>query len=172
MKKNKLYIFIISVLIIIIAILAIIIIKQKNIQKNIQNTNEATQDIAYTEGIDNTISRIVEEPKTYVEISQDGTKKNKSDKMKLEKKVENLVISNISLTSDGNDTIFSADVKNINKYKQQLKLKITLLKEDGTEWITFYGIVSKTEDETTGKISTKISNSDFTNAYDLKITIE
>lgn len=168
MKKNKLYIFIISVLIIIIAILAIIIIKQKNIQ----NTNEATQDIAYTEGIDNTISRIVEEPKTYVEISQDGTKKNKSDKIKLGKKVENLVISNISLTSDGNDTIFSADVKNINKYNQQLKLKITLLKEDGTEWITFYGIVSKTEDETTGKISTKISNSDFTNAYDLKITIE
>ena len=168
MKKNKLYIFIISVLIIIIAILAIIIIKQKNIQ----NTNEATQDIAYTEGIDNTISRIVEEPKTYVEISQDGTKKNKSDKMKLEKKVENLVISNISLTSDGNDTIFSADVKNINKYKQQLKLKITLLKEDGTEWITFYGIVSKTEDETTGKISTKISNSDFTNAYDVKIEID
>ena len=63
-------------------------------------------------------------------------------------------------------------VKNINKYNQQLKLKITLLKEDGTEWMTFNGIVSKTDDETLGKINTKISNSDFTNAYDVKIEID
>ena len=52
------------------------------------------------------------------------------------------------------------------------KKLITLLKEDGTEWMTFNGIVSKTDDETLGKINTKISNSDFTNAYDVKIEID
>ena len=38
--------------------------------------------------------------------------------------------------------------------------------------MTFNGIVSKTDDETLGKINTKISNSDFTNAYDVKIEID
>ena len=165
MKREKIYIFIIIILLIIISILTIII----NKQKERQNTNEATQDIAQEE---NSINRIIEEPKEYVKTLQSGIKKNENDKIKEEKTVQGLIIKNISLTSDGNDTTFSADVKNINKYNQQLKLKITLLKEDGTEWMTFNGIVSKTDDETLGKINTKISNSDFTNAYDVKIEID
>ena len=165
MKREKIYIFIIIILLIIISILTIII----NKQKERQNTNEATQDIAQEE---NSINRIIEEPKEYVKTLQSGIKKNENDKIKEEKTVQGLIIKNISLTSDGNDTTFSADVKNINKYNQQLKLKITLLKEDGTEWMTFNGIVPKTDDETLGKINTKISNSDFTNAYDVKIEID
>ena len=167
MKREKIYIFIIIILLIIISILTIII----NKQKERQNTNEATQDIAQEEN-ENSINRIIEEPKEYVKTLQSGIKKNENDKIKEEKTVQGLIIKNISLTSDGNDTTFSADVKNINKYNQQLKLKITLLKEDGTEWMTFNGIVSKTDDETLGKINTKISNSDFTNAYDVKIEID
>lgn len=166
-KKEKIYILIIIILIIIISILTIII----NKQKERQNTNEATQDIVQEEN-GNSINRIIEEPKEYVKTLQSGIKKNESNNIKTEKTVQGLIIKNISLTSDGNNTTFSADVKNINKYNQQLKLKITLLKEDGTEWMTFNGIVSKTDDETLGKINTKISNSDFTNAYDVKIEID
>lgn len=168
MKREKIYIIIIIILLIIITILTINIIKQKNKE----NINEATQDIAYTEENKNTINRIVEEPKEYVETSQNGTRKNNSNKIISTKTVGNLTISNISLTSDGKDTYFTADVKSTNKLSEGTKLSINLLKEDGSIWITFNGVVSKTDSETTGKINTKISDYDFTNAYDLKITIE
>ena len=168
MKKEKLYILIIIILLVIIAILTITIKKQKDKE----NINEATQDIAQTNEINGVTDRIVEKPKEYVKVTQDGTRKNNSNKITSAKTVGNLTISNISLTSDGKDTYFTADVKSTSKLNGETKLNISLLKEDGSTWITFHGIVSKTDDETIGKINTKISNSDFTNAYDLKITIE
>ena len=164
----KIYILIIIVLLILIAILTIKIKKQKDEE----NIIEAVQDIAQTNELNFVTNKIVEEPKEYVKVTQDGTRKNNSDKITSAKMVGNLIISNISLTSDGKDTFFTADVKSTGKIHEEIKLKITLLKEDGNEWITFYGFVSKADNGTIGKINIKISDADFTNAYDLKIDIE
>ena len=90
MKKEKIYILIIIILIIIISILTIII----NKQKERQNTNEATQDIAQEEN-GNSINRIIEEPKEYVKTLQSGIKKNESNNIKTEKTVQGLIIKNI-----------------------------------------------------------------------------
>lgn len=168
MKREKLYILIIIIMLIIIALLTINIKKQKDKE----NINEATEDIMQTDELNDVINKIVEKPKEYVKVSQDGTRKNNSNKITSAKTVGNLTISNILLTSDGKDTFFTADVKSTSKIKEETRLSITLLKEDGSTWITFDVIVSKTNDETVGKINTKISDSDFTNAYDLKITIK
>lgn len=168
MKKRKKYILVIIILVIIIVILTIKIKKQKNKE----NIIEATQDIAQTNEINGVVNRIVEEPKEYVKVEQGGVRKNISSKIISEKTVKNLTISNISLTSDGKDTFFKADVKSTSKLSGETKLSISLLKEDGSIWITFEGIVSKTNDENIGKINLKISDADFTNAYDLKIDIE
>lgn len=168
MKKEKIYILIIIILLIIIVTLAINIKKQKDKE----NINEATQDIAQINEVNGTTGRTAEEPKEYVKVLQDGTRKNNSNKISETKTVENLTISNISLTSDGKDTYFTADVKSTSKLIEETKLNISLLKEDGSIWITFHGVISKIDDDTTGKINTKISDSDFTNAYDVKIEID
>lgn len=167
MKKGKMYIIII-ILIIIIAIFTINIKKRKNKE----NIIETTQDIARSNEINGMTNIIADEPKEYVKVLQDGTRENKSSKVVEEKTVGNLKINNISLTSDGKDTYLKADVKSTIQLNKETKLSISLIKEDGSRWITFNDIVLKTNDENIGKINLKISDADFTNAYDLKIDIK
>lgn len=128
-------------------------------QKTEQNIIETVKEETKSNVVDN-----------YVIVTEDGTIKNKSNKIAEQKKINNFTVSNISLTSDGKNSYLKADVKSTSKIEDNTTLEFRFLKEDGSELISLFVVVLNTNDETVGKIDTKLSNLDITGAYDLKIT--
>lgn len=148
-KKERKRIFtIIGILLLIIIILLIV----KSITKNDENEGEILTKEAY------------------VEIQEDGTNLNTSNKLKETKKLGELEFSNIRLTSKDGESYVTADVKNISTTKLGNKfVHITIVDDKGEDLskVTIYlGDIQAGEAITiNGKAS-----SDFANAYDFLIT--
>jgi len=148
-KKEKKKIFkIIGILVLIIIILFVI----KSITKNKENDGE-------------TLTK-----QAYVEIQEDGTNLNTSDKLKQTKKLGELEFSNISLTSKDGQSYITADVKNTsssNLGNKFIHLTIVDDKNETLSSVTIY--LGNIKPEETITINSKAS-SDFANAYDFLIT--
>jgi len=148
-KKEKKKIFkIIGILVLIIIILFVI----KSITKNKENDGE-------------TLTK-----QAYVEIQEDGTNLNTSDKLKQTKKLGELEFSNISLTSKDGQSYITADVKNTsssNLGNKFIHLTIVDDKNETLSSVTIY--LGNIKPEETITINS-IPSSDFANAYDFLIT--
>lgn len=148
-KKERKRIFtIIGILLLTIIILLIV----KSITKNDENEGEVLT------------------KETYVEIQEDGTNLNTSNKLKETKKLGELEFSNIRLTSKDGESYVTADVKNTSTTKLGNKfVHITIVDDKGEDLskVTIYlGDIEAGESITiNGKAS-----SDFANAYDFLIT--
>ena len=157
-KKSLNVLLIIAILVIVIAIIVFIISKNKSNE----NENEITDTTNQTN--DNEVA------KEYVVDVEDGIKLNRSSKLTETKKIGELTISNIQLTTQSGMSTIIADVTNNGTGRTELKnVQLTLLDEEGNILTTLSGVIEPLDG---GKSSTLnvSTTSDFVGAYDLKIT--
>ena len=106
----------------------------------------------------------------FVEVLEDGSKLNTSDKLSETKKFENYEISNIQLTEQNGQSVILADVKNVGEAKANMALiDITLLDKDGNEIAKIGGIIADVEPGETVQLNAS-ATTDFANAYDFTIS--
>ena len=152
-KKEKRMIGIIILIgIIIIAILMII----SNIKKQKNNNETASEENVVTE--------------EFVDVLDDGTKLNTSDKLHETKEFDGMQISNFQLTENNNVTLLLGTITNVSdSTKGGYPVNITILDKEGNEIVTVGGYIQ----ELSAGESTQLNTSatfDYANAYDFTIT--
>ena len=105
----------------------------------------------------------------FVNVLDDGTKLNTSEKLHNTKVVDGLEISDLQLTERGNETVLLGTVKNTTGTVQTTVLKITLIDKEGKEIKTLTAYVEgiKPGESTELNVSTTL---DYANAYDFKVS--
>ena len=152
-KEKRFILMLIIVSIIIIAVLFNI----RNGKQKVEVENEPV--------VENTISE------EFVEVLDDGTKMNVSNKLSETKTFGNYEVSNIQLTENNGQSLILADVKNIGDTKSEVILiDITLLDKDGNEITTIGGIIGDIEPGASTQLNAS-ATMDFANAYDFSIKI-
>ena len=111
----------------------------------------------------------VQKEEAYVEVLEDGSKVNTSNKLKENKEFNGLEISNIEIVEKDNETILEADVTNqTNEAQGDYGIYLKIKDDKGNEikkiagYINYMGAKEKT------RLSIKTSY-DFANAYDFEI---
>lgn len=137
---------------------------------NIRNKSNNTDDVVDNQVIEENITQS-QEVGEFVQVLEDGTKQNVSDKLAETKTFSNYEVSNIELREKDGKCEILADVKNIGTTKADVVLlDITLLDKDGNEIVTIGGIIGNVEPGQTVKLNSA-STADFSNAYDFTIKI-
>ncbi len=105
----------------------------------------------------------------FVNVLDDGTKLNTSEKLHNTKVVDGLEISDLQLTERENETVLLGTVKNTTGTVQTAVLKITLIDKEGKEIKTLTAYVEgvKPGESTELNVSTTL---DYANAYDFKVS--
>ena len=112
----------------------------------------------------------VNQPKEeFVQVLEDGTKLNISNKLKEEKTIKGLKIGNIQLTEQNGQSVLLADVRNEGTQDVEMFLiNIILVDKTGKEIATIPGIVSPVKAGATVQLNAGITE-DYANAYDFKV---
>lgn len=106
----------------------------------------------------------------FVDILQDGTKLNKSDKLKETKILEGMEISNFQLTEKENVTVLLATITNTSNTTQGgYPVEIKVMDKQGNEITTVSAYIGTLEPGKTTQLNTS-KTFDYANAYDLSIT--
>ena len=163
MKKNELKVVAVIALILILLLIWAIVWKNTNgereqepIQIAQTNINEQKQEQ----------TQIIEE---FVQIQEDGTKVNTSNKLKEVKEIDGLRVRNISLETKANETILTARVENpSNETKGDYGIEIIAKDKDGNELKTINGYMNSIEAQGTSTLKIKTSF-DFANTYDIEL---
>ena len=156
-RKNK-GISIITIIFIIILIVVAVVIIRKITTKNNKN-----------EQVNNLTNQIETDTEKYVTVLEDGTKLNISSKLKENKELEGLEITNTQITYNNGITNLLADVKNTTQAKMNMQqVTIILIDEKGETIYEIPGVIEEIEAGETKQFNTSIT-ADFANAYDFKI---
>ena len=151
---------ILSLLLILLILVVLSVFLYSNINKKEKNNN------------DNNGGNVTENQDNYTKILEDTTKVNISEKIKEEKKISNLVISDIKIEEVDNVSKFTANVKNNGNYEiKDLILSIKLVNSKNEEITTISGYVGNINPGEVLKLDTQ-ATFDFSNAYDVQITIK
>ena len=143
-------------MILIIVLVGVVIIGGLLIWKNVSSKNNNEQEE----------EQVKEE---FVQVLEDGTKLNISNKLKEEKTIKGLKIGNIQLTQKNGQSVLLADVKNETAQDVEMFLiNIILLDKKGKEIATIPGIVSPVKAGATVQLNAGITE-DYANAYDFKV---
>ena len=173
--KNKGIIWIIAIIAIIIIFGTILIVMQsktKEENKQIADNNKNNENTVIGDTIIDDTDEIEEKVEEYVEILDNGTKLNKSDKLNSEKNVQGLKISNTQLTTQDGRTVLLADVtNNTGKDIDVTLIDITLKDAEGKEIVTVGGILSPMKAGETIQLTNGMTL-DYANAYDFEIKIK
>ena len=155
-KKEKRLILIL--LVILVIILTIFFLTRRGEKKVNEENNNAAQ---------NTV-----ENEKFVQLLEDGTKLNTSNKLNETKNVDGIEIGNIQFTYKDGQTVLLADVtNNSGKAVDMTLLDIKLLDEEGNEIITVGGIISPMEVGEKTQLNTSMTM-DYANAYDFQIIMK
>lgn len=149
------------ILLIIIAIITIMIVYiNKNQSENLSNTGNVKNEIVEE-------NKLTEE---FVQILEDGTKYNTSDKLKETKKFEDFEITNLQLTEKDNVTLLLGTITNVGKTKQGgYPINVKLVDKNGNEIITIAAIIGELEPGESMQLSTNVVEN-CANAYDFIIS--
>ena len=110
-----------------------------------------------------------EEEEKYVEVLEDGTKLNVSDKLKEAKKIEGLEISNIQLThKEGVSRVIGTVTNTTSESKGITPIILTLYDDKGNILESIEGLISPVEAGESVQLNIGIST-DYANAYDFKV---
>ena len=151
---------ILSLLLILLILVVLSVFLYSNINKKEKNNN------------DDNGGNVTESQDNYTKILEDTTKVNISEKIKEEKKISNLVISDIKIEEVDNVSKFTANVKNNGNYEiKDLILSIKLVNSKNEEITTISGYVGNINPGEVLKLDTQ-ATFDFSNAYDVQITIK
>lgn len=160
-KRNVRLIWIILIIIVAVGVIVTI-----NLSNNKKNTKPAQQQSQVENG-----QQEEEKPvEKYVQVLEDGTKLNISEKIKQTKKVGDLEISNIQITYQNGVTNILATVTNTSSKKSELQnVSIVLSDDEGNTIYTLRGVLEETEPNGTSQLNTSIT-ADFANSYDFTIS--
>lgn len=146
-------------MIIILFIIYVVILVFVNINKN----NKELIDIS---------EKQVSTQTKLVEILDDGTKVNTSNKLFEMKKVGNLEITDSQLTNKDGKTTLLANAKNVgNETIQMIELQIIMLDEQGNEIKTLNGILGTIKPGETAQLNVS-AQTDYSNAYNYIVKIK
>lgn len=163
MKKNERRMILILVVIAIVVIAVLV--------KSRTSTNQGAAQGNKNNGGQTSQTTEKKEKEEFVDVLDDGTKKNKSDKLTETKKFGDYEVSNVQLTESNGQSLILADVKNISDKKTELTLvDITLLDKEGKEITTIGGILGEAEPGATVQLNAS-ATADFANAYDISIKV-
>lgn len=152
--EKRWIVLLVAVLVIAIGLI-IGLAKSKNVNKEEQKEN-----VTNIEQIQN---------EEYVEVLDDGTKVNTSNKLKEDKEFNGLKISNISIEEKGNETVLEADITNISSKSQgDYGIYLVIKDDEGNEIKKIAGYINHIEPNEETKLKIKTSY-DFANAYDFEI---
>lgn len=144
----------IAVLVIITIIVIIIAVIRGNSQKDANKGQE-----------ENT-----ETKEEFVQVLEDGTKLNNSNKLQETKKIEGMEITNIQLTEKGNVTLLLGTVTNVSDTTQGgYPVNVKIIDKTGEEIITVAGFIGQLKPGENTQLSTS-ATFDYANAYDFMIT--
>lgn len=105
----------------------------------------------------------------FVQVLEDGTKLNTSDKLKEEKTVDGLKIGNIQLTEKNGQLVLLADVTNpTTKISDTFLVDITLYDKTGKELTTVTGLIIPIKPGESTQLNAGITEK-YANAYDFKV---
>lgn len=105
----------------------------------------------------------------YVQLLNDGTKINESEKLKKDKQFENLKLSNIQLKYKNGITNLLCDVENVGKKEiKEGDIIIILRDKEGQEIYRLDGFLEKIKPGEIKEFNTSVT-ADFSNAYDFTI---
>lgn len=105
----------------------------------------------------------------YVQVQDDGTKVNTSEKAKETKEIEDVIIENIRITEKNGQTVLIADITNTTeKTKERFLVDIVLYDKAGKEIGKIPGVIGEMQAGETIEMQAGITQ-DYVNAYDFKI---
>lgn len=108
----------------------------------------------------------------FVEVLEDGTKLNISDKLNETKRVENFEIGNIQLTDRNGVSVLLADVKNVSETSTDWTIiTITLIDKIGNTIQEIEGVIKDLQPGETTQLNAATS-ADYANSYDFKVKIK
>ncbi len=149
------------VLLIAVVIIAIVLFVSLGLSKN-KKEGIADEGTSVTQGEANPNEK-------YVEVKEDGTKINISNKLKESKTFDELNISNINIETKNNETIVKADITNsTDEEKGDYGIYLKIVDDQGNEIKKIAGYISYMEPQGQARLSIKTSY-DFANAYDFTI---
>ena len=153
-KGTKTILIIIEIWVVILV--SVVIIKNAGKEDKIAEAPEVTEE--------NTVEE------EFVEKLADGSKLNKSEELKEEKKLGTLSIGNIQLREVGGITTLLADVVNpTNTETERKKVKVEILDKQGEVITELKGIIDPIE--ANGKVQLNMAvTADVANAYDFRIS--
>lgn len=132
-----------------IALIVIILMVKNNVNEKASNEAEKSQE--------------------YVQVLDDGTKYNTSNKLSKEKRLGDLLISNIQLTTKDNVTVLLADVKNTGASDTKLTpVTVKILDKSRKELAAVKGLISPLQAGEITQLNVGVT-ADYANAYDFEI---
>ncbi len=112
----------------------------------------------------------IEVKEEFIDVLEDGTKMNTSDKLHETKTIDGMEITNFQLTEKGNVTLLLGTVTNIsNTIKGGYPVNVKILDKQGNEIITAGAFLGTLEPGKSMQFSSSITF-DYANAYDFSIT--
>ena len=151
MKKNeKIMIAVLIVIVIIVTIVFFVTRKEnKKVEENVVKEEQQQEE--------------------YVQVLDDGTKLNKSDKLNETKVFDGLEISNIQLTESNNLSVLLGTITNTSTTtKGGYSVDIKIIDEDENEIVTMAGYISELEPGESTQLNAS-ATFDYANAYDFII---
>jgi hypothetical protein len=105
----------------------------------------------------------------FIEVQEDGTKLNISDKLKEEKELDGLKFGNIQLSEKDGQLYLLSTVRNTTSQDvEAFFVNITLYDKDGNDMVTILGLVPPVKAGDTAELKAGITE-DYANAYDFKV---
>lgn len=151
MKNNEKRMIAISSVIVVIIILGILLIVGNTLKKN------------------NDVKKEDENRDKYVEILQDGTKINRSERLRKTIQLDGMEIKDIQLTNKNGVSVLLATATNLSNQSIEItEVKVRLYDENYNILEEMNGVISSTKPGESVQLNVSISD-DYSNAYDLTI---
>lgn len=151
MKNNEKRMIAINSVIVVIIILGILLIIGNTFKKN------------------NNVEKEDENRDKYVEILQDGTKINRSERLRKAIQLDGMEIKDIQLTNKNEVSVLLATATNLSNQNIELtEVKVRLYDENYNILEEINGVISSTKPGESVQLNVSISD-DYSNAYDLTI---
>lgn len=152
-KKEK---QVIGVLVLITVLVIIVAIVVRNINGKEEKIIESQEENVVTE--------------EFVDVLEDGTRVNKSDKLHESKTFDGMEINNFSLTEKGNVTLLLGTITNMSsEVKGDYPINIKVIDKDGNEIVTVAAYIGELEPGESCELNTS-ATFDYANAYDFEIS--
>ena len=151
MKKNEKRMIVILVAIIIIVFIVAIIVKNMSKNKAVEENNTQSEE-------------------EFVNILEDGTRLNTSDKLHETKIIDGMEITNFQLTEKDNVTLLLGTVTNTSDTtKGDYPVDVKIIDKEGNEIITIAAYIGSLEPGESTQFNTS-ATFDYANAYDFSVT--